>query len=144
MEVSVQPLRILPIRFSFLSFNPNDSTTYHIGDLGGVIPNAASLGRFRVESCVNGRVTRIRLSGNFAAGTAEASTFELHNISQATSASITTTFSFASAANFPLVVTGLTLAVNIGDQLELRLITPAWVTNPTALQMTVWACIELN
>lgn len=136
--------RILVI-FSCAQFNPADATSYFFGNIGGVIANISSVARFRIEAPATGVLNRIRLNGTFAAGSAQAATWKINNVTAGTSVTITSSFSFAAAGNFPAVFTALGLAVTLGDELEMQLDCPTWTpTNPTNLNITCIGTIDIT
>lgn len=138
-------VRRISIIFSGSLFNPSDSTSYFFGNIVGVVPNTSSVARFRIEAPATGVLNRVRLNGNFTAGSNQSATWRINNVTAATSVTLTSSFSFAAANNFPAVFTSVGLAVTLGDELELELVCPAWTpTNPTALSLTTTATIDVT
>lgn len=119
------------LHFMHLSFNPADATTYHVGGLNGVIPITASTARFRLQAFSTGKITTLRACGNFTVGSGESVSLIIKNVTQGTTWTVTSSLSYAAA--FANSYTGGTLAVVAGDELELQIVCPTWVTNPSAV-----------
>lgn len=121
--------------FSVGAGSPADSTTYFIGGDGNnsgetVYANA------RIEipkaGTVKYAVLKLRVAGTL--GTNEATNHFLRLNDTTDFAQITSTYD---AATRDLHATGLSQAVNAGDFLALKIVCPAWVTNPTTVR---WRC----
>jgi hypothetical protein len=125
--------------FAHSATNPADSTTYFIGGLINVIPTTISQTRFRIESPITGTFNRLRVVTNMTAATTENSTIKLNNKTAATSVTL------SSAYKYDLTVklfTSIGLAVTIGDELEIEITTPVWVTNPLSAQQYFYGYIK--
>lgn len=117
---------------------PADSTTYFWGSIMGIDPTTtAARRRFYIPRA--GTVVRIDVVINCAAGASNESatlSFRLNNTTD-------TTLSSSVVFNAPPYIgtfTGLSTAVALGDYFEMKLVTPAWATNPTNVVMSavVW------
>lgn len=119
-------------------FDPTDSTTYYWGSLAAIPTTTAA--RRRVYIPRAGTITRVDLFANFVAGSNESTSFYLR-LNNTTDTTLTTTGDFSTA---PLVVnvTGLSVAVAAGDYFEIKMVTPAWGTNPTALALSAQVWVE--
>jgi hypothetical protein len=125
--------------FSHQATNPADSTTYFIGGLINVIPTTTSQTRFRIESPITGTFDRLRVVTNMTAGTTENSTIKLNNKTAATSVTLSSAYKYDLAVK---LFTSIGLAVTIGDELEIEITTPVWVTNPLSAQQYFYGYIK--
>jgi hypothetical protein len=126
---------------SSANLSPADATTYYYGCFNSIAAGTTAA-RARCYIPKAGTVTAIY--GNFwvatTLGTAETSTisFRLNNTTDtAISAAVV-----ANAAATTFSNTGLSIAVAAGDYFELKWVTPTWVTNPTAVRLSVVVYIE--
>lgn len=116
------------LSFSNNTFNPADSTVYYSGGFASVGPSTtAALRRIyfpsacTITDCTLFIVTNVNGSGetvNFA--------IRLNNTTDTALTSGT-----ISATATTIVTTGLSISVSAGSYIELKITTPAWVTNPT-------------
>lgn len=110
------------------------STTYHFGFLLNVAPQTSSTAR-RARAPITGFATGFDFTLNLgSASSGEASTLVLHNLTAGTSVTISSAISTSVINNTS--VRGFSLAVTDGDQLELRLTTGAFTSNPANTQLT--------
>lgn len=120
-------------RASFINASPADSTVYYFGAFGDAsIPTTTNAIR-RVYIAKAGILVRaeITLRATGTAGSSETTTFafRLNDTSDTTlSTAVTMTNSVYHES-----VTGLSVTVAAGDYFEIKMTTPAWVTNPTAV-----------
>ncbi len=117
------------------SWSPNDSTNYYLGSNGINITTTATnvqLGLGQAATLIGGFIS---ICNNTVAGTSENVTLNLRNITQGTSSLIGTLTtnggSTTTAVNF--TYSGLSIAIASTDLIALELVTPVWVTNPTAI-----------
>ena len=120
-----------------LSMNPADSTTYYIGPTNmRVVFTHASI---RVPK--TGTVTKywVRVACTSAVGSSETVNYYLRLNDTTDFGNYTTTWD----ANYSETTSGtLSQAVTAGDELAVKVVTPAWVTNPTAVYVNGWILIE--
>lgn len=130
--------------FSHGSFNPLDATTYYIGDIADLGPTTSNVVARRIKSQFTGSVISVTLLVAIGGtnGTNENTTFEIHNLTTATSSTITSTAQLT--ADFLTTYTLSTpLTVSANDDLQIRMICPTWVTNPTSVRGRFTARIKL-
>jgi len=121
-------------------FNPADSTTYYFGrPFVNVGATTAAIRKIMVPRA--GTVTRVDISvGNNTGtqGSNEVMTISLRlNNTTDTTLSSAFTINQVGGGSATFSVTGLTIAVAAEDYLEVKLVTPAWVTNPTNVVIEV-------
>jgi len=141
---STTPRGKINLLFGHDSVSPVDSTTYYIGgqfNLAAV--TTASDGR-RLISPVTGYVTQVAFSRTVGGtlGTSETSTFTINNTTQSTSSTITTTATYDSSSSLINYILSSPLYVVNGDKLEIRWVTPTWVTNPTTVRQQINVLID--
>ena len=116
-----------------LSVAPADSTTYYLSPHASFgLATAVANHKFYVMRA--GKITGIRLFGSVGGlGTAENSTvsFRLNDTTDTTVSSVVV----FNATPFTIVNTSLSVAVAVGDFFNIKIATPAWVTNPTSVNM---------
>ena len=113
------------------SGNPSDSTTYWfaIGFLSTGTNSGSGYASVRFIVPFAGTITAAYGVMTCTTGTSENSTIKL-TLNNSTDINITTTLQLnASPATFSN--TGLSQAVSAGDYIEVKWVTPAWVTNPS-------------
>ena len=125
--------------FSHGSTNPADSTTYFVGGLINIIPITTSQSRFRIESPITGTFDRLRVVQNMTIGTTENSVIKLNNKTAGTSVTLSSAFRYD---NVVKLYTSIGLAVTQGDELELEINTPIWVTKPLVVQQYFYGYIK--
>lgn len=124
---------------------PVDATTYYIGAPFNDPPDTqANFKRIYIPKA--GTITRVDLTINNAAGvagTAENSTFSLR-LNNTTDTLLSNTVPTNAVANQSLFYnfTGLAIAVVAGDYIEIKWLTPTWVTNPTNLRVSAEIFVE--
>lgn len=115
--------------FQAASFNPADAATYWFGGSG----NASASGR-GYASPITGAIksATVRTYAGGAAGTTETST-----ITVTVNGSDVATISAAVIvdATHTYTVTGLNVAVTLGDLVEMKWVCPTWATNPTTVSV---------
>jgi hypothetical protein len=120
-----------------------DNTTYVMGGNANYALNTVlnDSPRYRVRTPIAGSVRSLQFSayvqGTFSSLT-EFATLQIYNVTQGTSSNATTTYNLSSGdlsggARNDNFVLASPLAVNVGDQIQIRIISPAWLTNPTNL-----------
>lgn len=134
--------RELTLQFGELSGDPADSTTYYTGQSFG-IARGTSAGRRNIQIPVTGTI--VAIYGNVLVtgtlGSAETSTVSLR-LNDTTDTTISSTV-VASALNNQFNGTGLGVAVVPGNTVEIKWVTPAWATNPTAVVLSGTILIQL-
>lgn len=140
--VTVNPKQTIALFFGHDSLSPGDTQTYFIGNsINLTAPISGSDGR-RVIIPKTGNIVRVDICQTVGGtlGSSETSTFTINNVTQSTSSTITTTYTYdSSSANISYNLSS-PLSVNVNDKIEIRWTTPTWVTNPTTVrqQMNVY------
>lgn len=115
------------------SDNPVDSTTYFFGMLGSGYTASGNWDYVRRYCPKTGTINivevRVRTGGTLASG--ESVTFAVRKNNTTDSTTWTGTFDAAAKV---FRVTNLALSVTAGDELAVKMTTPAWATNPTAVR----------
>lgn len=121
--------------FSCSGHSPADSTTYFIGDYTAAVPQTtANVSMFTFAT--SRTIKEVLISTRCAVvGSSESVQFYIRQ-NNTTDFAITTTHTIDSAAK-SIVYSGLNIAVTAGTTYEIKIITPAWVTNPTNVIYTV-------
>ena len=127
------------IQAAFADSNPADGTTYYYGSIPSQ-PLATNAARRRLYIPCSGNITKCFLFFTFTAGTTETSTasIRLNNTTD------TTISSAVNLSSNPYAVsnTSLNVAVVAGDYIEIKWVTPTWVTNPTGVSGSAMIVIE--
>jgi hypothetical protein len=113
------------------SHNPVDSTTYYLGGLITSPSPAQGVGRMYIPRTAT-IVTAYLFSYNDADVTNEDITFELQK--NATTDYSLFSANFGGGKSLAADATNLDIPVSRGDYIELKITTPAWVTNPTNMR----------
>ena len=119
---------------------PADSTTYYMGCLAAAPSSTAALARVYIQKAGSIKLGRFTVRNTGTGGTTETSTVSvrLNNTTDTEiSAAVTTDQTFQSFTSGALAV-----AVAAGDYVEIKWVTPAWVTNPTNLLLAGQLYIE--
>ena len=112
--------------------NPLDSTTYFVGQDVPTISTTYTIVQSRVpKNCI---VKSVSIKVHCASGSSETVNFDIR-INDTTDFAATTTTMNANTRD--LLVTGLSQVLIEGDYIALKIVTPAWVTDPTAASF--WA-----
>lgn len=122
-------------------FNPLDATTYYSGMFPGTDPTTSETGiRLVVPfNCVV-RAAAIQVFVGGTLGSGESATFAIR-ANTSTDSTLSSSVTFASLQN-NFNVTGLAISLTKGDQLQLKVTTPTWVTNPTTVLYQCTLLIE--
>lgn len=122
-----------------ISVNPADSTTYYFAPWsnGGATTTVGNLKTYIMRA---GVVTDIRIFGIVTTGSAETSTISFR-LNDTTDTTISSTAAF-NATPFTIINSGLSIAVAKNDYFNIKWVSPAWATNPTAL--TMYAMIRVS
>lgn len=122
--------------------SPADATTYIIGMAPGFDPTAsdpaifpAVMPRAGTVKVVHGQVVAI---GPASAGSC---IVRIKNITAGTTEIVTSTLAMTGSLNV-FNNTAMTLAFAAGDRLEITLLTPTWVTNPTGVFYSITVYVE--
>lgn len=130
---------LMPISVGFsIALSPADSSTYFFGSLIAIAPTTAAGNsrRIRIPTGMKGEIIGFAFAFNTAVtATSEANTFSLFNITQGTSVVMSSTLVINGQNTYD--ITGFApLAFLPSDVMEIRWVTPAWVTNPTSVQIS--------
>lgn len=120
---------------------PTDATTYYFGNAPGA-PIDTNATWYRVYVPKTGTIKAVygNLHTGGASGTGESNSIYVR-INNTTDLTVTTSLASNSVSN-PFSATGLSQAVTAGDYLEIKWVTPTWVTNPTNVRASVVVYIE--
>lgn len=137
--VAVLSDAVFPIRYTMYALNPSDGSSYYVSDL---LVNSNSQGTFKMYVPFN--CTLVGYTGNFSIngtlGTSESTTLNIISSGVTSSTTnITNTFNMSTAvASF--TASGLSVNMNTGTYVEIQMICPTWVTNPTSVYsgFTLW------
>lgn len=120
------------------SWSPADSTTYYWGGSDNINTTNNNFSRFPCP--LTGFIDSIAVlvyDGNSNAGT-EATVLTVMQGAVASSAAISFPMLDGAGVSSPITATGLSAAVTFGESLTLRMVTPAWATNPQVrLKITI-------
>jgi hypothetical protein len=118
-------------------FSPADNSTYVFAPVSSLVPLTISNDRpsRRTISPITGYITSLTVMSSVAGifATSENITIIVHNYTQWTNYTGTTTYwlnSLALISTSRLDMYPINLQVNAGDQISIRLKTPAWSVNP--------------
>lgn len=120
------------------SQDPSDSKTYYWGNPQSIPPTETATWR-SIYIPVTGVIIKAELTINCTHGTAENVTYSIRKNN-------TTDYALGTAPmtsdnEFPHF-TGLNIPIASGDYIEVKEVTPAWVTNPTSLAQTLLLLIK--
>jgi hypothetical protein len=142
--VTVNPNQTIALFFGHDSVSPADTQTYFIGNAINLAATTSGSDSRRVIIPKTGDIVRVdicqNVGGTVQTGTTEYSTFTMNNTTQSTQSTITTTYVYtASTGNIAYDLVS-PLPVTVGDKVEIRWTTPAWVIKPTTVrqQMNVY------
>ena len=142
--VTVNPKQTIALFFGHDATSPADTQTYFIGNAINTAPTVLPSDGKRVIIPKTGNIVRVdicqNVGGTVQTGATEYSTFTINNTTQSTQSTITTTYVYISSAGNIAYDLVSPLPVTVGDKVEIRWTTPAWVINPTTVrqQMNVY------
>lgn len=121
--------------------NPSDSTTYYGGVWALAIGSSTQYDLNKIQIPKTGILRAVyykaRVSGTLGSSENVAHSIRVNNTTDVASANLQYT-----AENSVGSATGLNVTVNEGDYITLKVVTPAWVTNPTSLRWATTLFIE--
>lgn len=123
------------LTLSLINVAPADSSTYYMSPfaLATGLPTVATDGKLRVAR--TGKIIAVYLDGVAGGGpTSENSTFSIR-LNNTTDTTISSAVAF-NASPIAISNTALSIAVTVGDYINVKWATPAWVTNPTGVYLT--------
>lgn len=115
-----------------LGLSPADATTYYFSTFPS-FGLATALAAHKLWIPRTGKIIRIDIAGYCTTGSAETSTFSLR-LNDTTDTTIDSTTVF-NASPFVFTNSSLGIAVTAGDYVNVKWVTPTWVTNPTNVSM---------
>jgi hypothetical protein len=123
--------------------NPSDSTIYYIGGHPATTMLTSASNCVALSIPVSGTITAASVYAVGSAGTNEAVTLEIR-VNDTTSYNITSSGDFSTIGAVGAIYsnTSMSAAVSVNDWIHLRIITPAWVTNPVGVR--VWFSIIIS
>lgn len=119
------------ILFQAGNSTPLDATTYYVSSMGTFALSTATA--VRTYMPIAGRITGICIFITCTAGTAENVEFYLRK-NNTTDYTISTTTTL-NADNVQITRNDLDIPMAVGDAINLKIITPTWVANPTGLSL---------
>lgn len=128
---------VIPISCTAAAVNLADSTTYYFSDTPTLPPGATATSRkLKLPSNSTLYAARIEtiVGGTLAAGD-ESSTLSIR-LNNTTDSTISSAVKFTTAAQ-TLMITGLNVSVATTDDFQMKLVTPAFSTNPTTCYIAV-------
>lgn len=136
--VAVLSDAVFPITFNTENFSPLDANTYYYGNSLYANSNTASNGTITIPyncTLVSWQFNSVTTAG---AGSAETSTL---SITGTTSYTLSTAITFSAAGLYNgQSASGLSQNFAANDVLNIKWVTPTWVTNPTSVRtgLTLW------
>ena len=131
------------LSFGHSSISPTGSTTYHIGMVPQLQPTTTDQVSRRIRSPYRGEITSVSIMWSLTTnGSSEAVTYQIHNITQATSATVTSSAQLTGDSHNTYTL-GSPLAVSENDDLQIRWVTPVWATKPTSTIHVITARIRV-
>jgi hypothetical protein len=121
--------------FTHATLNPSDGVSYFFGCFVANSANNTSTTLRRGFAPLTGHLFNGIIHAQVAStlGSTETATFEINNITQGTSSTLSTTVKYdVISAGFPFELV-TPFAVNSGDALEIKVTMPTFVTNPVAV-----------
>lgn len=113
--------------------NPADATTYYAGSFYGKSwATTAALRRLNIPSNCTLTKAYVQFFVDSGAGTTETSTVYVR-VNNTTDTTITSGVNLSAFNLVQYSNTGLSIALSAGDYIEIKWITPTWVTNPTGV-----------
>lgn len=118
--------------------SPADSTTYYLSPYGGAgLPSTSAGHRLYVPR--TGKIIKAFIAGGCITGTSETSTIYVR-LNDTTDTTIVSTLAFNAS---PIVFSNTSMSVAVTantDFLNVKWVSPAWVTNPTnvSFSVTLW------
>lgn len=121
------------IAFGHTNLAPLDATSYFFATEPATAATVTSSNRRKVAS-LTGSITRcsVFIAINTLAGTTEQATLKINNKTAGTTVTAFTTLQYDAASAYAVTL-GSPLAVTAGDQLEIQVDMPTFVTNPTGV-----------
>lgn len=135
-NISTGSVKFAP-SYTALSINPADSTTYFFQRSSLSTVQGA---KTRIYIPATGTITKCYLYFFCVIGSSEHSTFSIR-LNDSSDTTVTSVIDLSTATT-TYSNTGLSIAVSQGDFIEFKLVTPAWVTNPTQVTASVTAYIS--
>lgn len=128
-----------PLGVTALSSSPNDSQSLHFGSVQRVPTVTGGISRIYIPTAGTITMARIFTYAGSAAGSAEAVSMYVR-LNNTTDTLIQTLSVSTNERTF--VNTGLSIAVVAEDYIEIKMVTPAWATNPTGFLIGGYVFIE--
>lgn len=135
-QAFTRPRGLVPLLFAVAGdaggFNPVDATTYFSGTFEGTDPATGETGislNIPFNCLIRGAVIQTFVGGTL--GSNEAGTFSIR-INGTTNTTLSAAITFTAQSTI-FNISGLTIALNQGDRLQLRFVAPTWATNPTVV-----------
>lgn len=130
------------LQFSGSIAAPADATTYYFGAnyFDAVVSSTAGLAKIRIPKAGTIKSCYIEVRNRGTAGTTEVSTISirLNNTTDTTVSAVLITSTVPNAFSNA----ALAIAVIAGDYIEIKWVTPTWVTNPT--NVDIFGCVYIE
>lgn len=122
--------------------SPADATTYYFGGLQASAPSTSADAR-RVYFPVNCTIKAVTISSyHNTTSTSETLSYYIR-VNNTTDYTISTTAVITTGSDYNAFSnTGLTVPINSGDYIEIKVVCPTWATNPTNVSWTATLSIE--
>lgn len=133
---STPPTMVTSYTLAHGVIDPVDSTTYYVGDYPDLQPSSLPGNSFAIVSQVNGFIDSLAQTISIIGATSsvtEYSIIEIHNLTQDTFVVAANNVHYANDGD-QWNYTGLSMSVSENDLLQIRWITPVWVTSPTRVR----------
>jgi hypothetical protein len=130
--------------FSHGAVSFTDNNTYYIGNLSDLTPLSINSISRAVIFQLSGFITEVSIMSAVGGtvGSAEDTSFLVHNNTTGLSAVITNSHKLNIADGLINYVLATPLKVTAGDMIQIRMVCPAWVTNPTTVRQRF--CVKLS
>jgi hypothetical protein len=129
-KIEALPLVYAPLQG--LAFNPADSTSYFVGDIYSIAPvGAGGIVGFYLPKATTLYAAGVKFI-NSVVGSNEASSVYIR-VNNTTDYLISAAVDNSLGLNVVSTVFGTPVSLNAGDYIEVKWVTPAWVTNPTTV-----------
>ena len=137
-RVALDNLGVIPIVAEFNGLSPADATTYYWGPIAFNVGTTATTRRMYIQRA--GIITACHMFIICSTGTSETSTVSIR-LNNTTDTTVTSTLALNTQ---PLVIsnTSLSITVAVGDYIEMKWVTPTWVTNPTGVSLSARIILE--
>ena len=121
-----------PMYFSCAGLAPNDSATYYFGNISGLVPGT-TITNFLVEVPIPGTIIAAFFTCQAYTATGTNENISLYVRKNDTTDALIQTVGAATAVRY-FKNTAMKLNVVAGDTLAIKMVCPAWATNPDGIR----------